>query len=286
MKANLHTLIYNNKSDLGCFNMQAQLNNVDLVLLHHTYATSKLSKEFNKLTKGILNPKDINTSYPNAFLAQLQGCNLPIAIATPLVDNMSHSPYYNIMERIEDTEVTISQNFLDAEHYNNYELFERIFQLYQFSFQYVFTYLEEQVLQRTFLQEIGAWEQSSRPVINALVIGNHNFLSHRLITSKQSDINTTRTTLTKPFVSLSIRHEIMRRKLLGLDVLPEHYNGYTIERSIKVLQNEITIPPHRTLAYPSRVNMCNLSDEETLQLSQTIYQQKSAIDKLEYLTRL
>ena len=277
-------LIYNNKDDLNYFPIPKNVADYDLILMHHTYVTSHLAKELNQLTKGVLNPKDIACEYPNSFLSQLRNSQTPIAIASPLVDNLAHNPYYKMLARVEDLELQISQNFLNGEHYSNYELFDRVFQLYHFTFNYVFSYLKEQILQRAFLQSIGAWEQSGKDALNVLLIGNHNFLSYRLMCPPQSDLQVSHSTFTHPHLTLSIRHEIMRRQILGLPILEQLFNGYTIERSVRLLETEITLPSHRSATYNTREALCSLTDEQTLDISTEVSSQPTAIHKLKFIT--
>ena len=283
MKTNLNLVIYNNKRDLSDSADTIDIQNPDLILLHQTYATSNQVQQLDQLSKGVLAPSQLNSSYPNKFLAQLHGCKKPITIATPLVDNVAHSPYYNILNKIEELEVTISQNFLAGEHYSNYSLFERMFELYQFSFQYAFQYLEQQILQRSFLQSIGAWQQSEKSTIDALTIGNHNFVTYRLMCNPESKIKVQTTSLTNNFVSFSIRHEIMRRRLLNMPISEQHYNGFTIERAIRLLQTEITLPPNRQTIYTRRDNLCQLSDSCAINLSTQVGSMTNAQQKLNFL---
>ena len=278
-------LIYNNKDDLNYFPIPENSTNTDLILLHHTYSTSHLTEDINQLTKGILNPRDIACEYPNSFLAQLHNSQIPIAIASPLVDNTAHNPYYKMLSRIDDLEFKISQNFLNGEHYSNYELFSRVFQLYHFTFNYVFRYIKEQILQRAFLQNIGAWEQSCKDELNVLLVGNHNFLSYKLICPPHSELQISHSTFTHPYLILSIRHEIIRRQLLDMPIAEQLYNGYTIERTVRLLETEITIPSKRTAQYINRENLCQLNDTTTLDISTHTSSISSAQEKLAYLSK-
>ena len=286
MKSNLNMFIYDNKDDLNDFTLSKEQKDCDLILLHQTRVTSDLVKQLNLLSKGVANPKEIDSDYPNSFLAQLRNSNRPIGISSPLTDNPAHSPYFNTLDRIDDLEVKISQNFLDGEHYSNFSMFDRIFDLYQYSFQYFFTYLREQILQRAFLQNIGAWEQSGQDKINVLVIGNHNFASLRIAFNQDSDIQISHHTVKNQHVTFSIRHEIMRRKLLQLNIPEQLYNGFTIERSIRLLENEITIPSKRSENYSTRSSLCHLTDEQTINLSTEIASKPTAIHKLNHLAEL
>lgn len=286
MKSNLNMLIYNNKEDLNYFPLPQDSTSKDLILLHHTYSTSHLAKDLNQLAKGILSPRKIDCEYPNSFLAQLRNSQTPIAIASPLVDNNAHNPYYKMLSRIDDLELEISQNFLNGEHYSNYELFSRVFQLYHFTFNYVFRYIKEQILQRAFLQSIGAWEQSGKDELNVLLVGNHNFLSYRLMCPPESEIKVSRPHLTNRHLSLSIRHEIIRRQLLDMPVTEQYYNGFTIERTIRLLETEITIPSHRSPIYNTRKTLCSLSDEQTINISSEIAQKQNIMHKIKHLTEL
>ena len=279
-------LIYNNKDDLNYFPLPEDSTNKDLILLHHTYSTSHLNKDLNQLTKGILNPRDIECEYPNSFLTQLRNLQTPIVIASPLVDNTIYNPYYKMLSRAEDLEYRISQNFLNGEHYSNFELFQRIFKLYHFTFNYVFQYIKEQILKRSFLQSIGAWEQSGKDELNVLLVGNHNFLSYRLMCPPESEIKISRHTLTHKHLTLSIRHEIMRRQLLNLPISEQYYNGFTIERTIRLLETEITIPSHRSPVYNARKTLCSLTDEQTIQISSEIAQKQNIMQKIKHLTEL
>ena len=286
MKANLNMLIYNNKDDLNYFPVPQESTSKDLILLHHTYSTSHLAKDLNQLTKGVLNPKDIACEYPNSFLAQLHRSQTPIIIASPLVDNNAHNPYYKILSQIGDLELEISQNFLNGEHYSNYELFSRVFQLYHFTFNYVFRYIKEQILQRAFLQSIGAWEQSGKEELDVLLVGNHNFLSYRLMCPPESELTIARPNLTNRHLSLSIRHEILRRQLLHLPISEQYYNGFTIERTLRLLETEITIPAHRSPIYNTRKTLCSLSDEQTINISSEIALKENVMQKIKHLNEL
>ena len=78
----------------------------------------------------------------------------------------------------------------------------------------------------------------------------------------------------------------MRRQILGLPVLEQLYNGYTIERSVRLLETEITLPSHRSATYNTRGALCSLTDEQTLDISTNIAYQPTAIHKLNRLAEL
>jgi len=290
MKANISLLIYNNRTDLNEYVLPSELNEQDLLLLHEPDTSTQLNQQYLNLAKGICSPKDIQSKFSNQFLQTIYNSKLHCSSINPPRDLYTHAPYFKFLERIENLETDIINNFITGEHYSNFALFNQIFKLYQLSFTYLFEYLHQQILQREFLQSIGAWQASENESINILVIGNHNYLSLGILSNNHADLQVSQRTLTQPFITLSIRHEIMRRQLIqpNTETCERLYNGFTIERALKHLQSYNSSTNHvqaRQPVYNIRQALAGLNFEETQRISSELNGFQNSEDKQTALKR-
>jgi len=272
MKTNISLLIYNNRSDLNDFKLPTKLKEHDLLLLHEPNTNSNINQQYLNLAKGTCTPSEVQSKFSKQFLHSIYNSKLHCSSINPPRDQSTHAPYFKFLERIQTIELEIVNNFISGEHYSNFSLFNQIFNLYQLSFTYLFEYLHQQILQREFLQSIGAWQASESESINVQIIGNHNYLSLGILTNNHSDLEVQERSLTQPFIVLSIRHEIMRRQMLNpnSEICEKLYNGYTIERTLRHLEtkkeNNIYIPSRQPV-YFIRQSLSQLNFEETQKIS-------------------
>ena len=278
-------LVYNTKESLVSDTTQEQINKADVVLVYDSKTTQEILEKYQKLTKGIITPSQINSAQSPEFLSYFYKTPKSVIPFNPAIDQISHNPYRNLIKTTLEQEQQLSFNFINNQAYEALNTSQFAINLYTQSFTYLYNYLEN------FLEQLPQLISNQNQNLaysnkNILIISNPNLLEFKFLKPKLVN----QTILTENFFNLSIRHEIFRRKILNLDITDNLIYGYILECALKNLAQEKKLAYCRTCAYPHRKIMTNLDFEQFLEISEltshahTVDQMTSTINS--YLDKL